>query len=513
MKCTGGFSVENVKKTEQILEKALLKHGKGLHDEALLLYDLVLTEEPENIAALYNTASILFDKKSFSRASTYFRRLLGEVAEPDKRFQVLCRYCVSCLASGKQEEAKRGCLEAVVISSDHSPELLALGGLFYEHAMKEQAALCYVRVRESDGDNFEAHYNLGLIRYEQGMAEEALALYRTAARIKPDDSDLLFNMGLAHVALGEYAEALLCGHELLRQSQSDLQLLVLMADCYRKLHMLDESIVYYRCALRLAPDHGPAWAGLGVVFHQLDLQREAIQAFINARDAGHDPEGCAHMLAALTGATPEKPPESYVEQLFDSFAEDFDEKLTGQLGYSVPNLIREEMGKLLPSGPARLLDLGCGTGLVGEFFSDWAGEIHGVDISAGMLKKAAEKGHYHSLHRGDIVSYLKSCSTTFDLIVAADVFIYVGDLEPFFQAVVPVLSHGGRIVFSVESAESDEKDYTLQPSGRYAYKVEYLRNMAAKVGLRVELRRDAKIRMEKGSWLMGHLFCLSSSVA
>ncbi|MDH4318681.1 MAG: CDC27 family protein, partial [Desulfobulbaceae bacterium] len=89
MKRSGVCSVENVKNAEQILEKALQKHGKGLHDEALLLYDLVLSAEPNNIEALYNTASILFDKKSFNRATTYLRRLLGEVSESDKRFQVL----------------------------------------------------------------------------------------------------------------------------------------------------------------------------------------------------------------------------------------------------------------------------------------------------------------------------------------------------------------------------------------------------------------------------------------
>ncbi|MDH4317325.1 MAG: tetratricopeptide repeat protein, partial [Desulfobulbaceae bacterium] len=421
------------------------------------------------------------------------------------------RYCVSCLASGIKEEAKRGCLEALVISSGHCQELLALGGHFYEHALKEHAALCFERAREANGDSFEAHYNLGLIRYEQGMMEEALSLYRRAALINPDDPDLLFNMGLALVALGEYTEALLCCHELLRQKQSDVHLLVLMADCYRKLFMLDESIVHYRSALALAPFHGPAWAGLGVVFHQLNLQLEAIQAFTNARDAGHDPEGCAHMLAALTGTTPEKPPESYVEKLFDSFAENFDDKLIGQLGYSVPNLIRAEMGKLLPSGPSRLLDLGCGTGLVGEVFCGWAGEIHGVDISAGMLNKAKEKGHYHSLYRGDIVAYLKSCSKSFDLIVAADVLNYIGELKPFFRAVMPVLSDRGKLVVSVESGEIAEGNYALQTSGRYAHKIDYLQEVAEMVGLQVEFFRDAKIRMEKGAWLMGHLVCLSPS--
>ena len=509
MKRTGKFSHKNGQSIEQLLDNALSKHSNELFDEALLLYDLVLNQESHNVIALYNKGSILLAKDSFREASSCFRRILSTVLDAEKRFEVLCRYSVSCFASAQEEEAKRACAEALVIATQQLSEILALGGLCYEHGMKEQAAACYQRASEIDPDNFMAWFNLGLIHYEYNRPEEAVAAYGLAQQIKPDDPDLLFNFALSLVAVDEFAEALICYHALLEHWPEDEEVFVLMADSYRKLHQLEEAISCYRSAIGIRPDHGQAWAGLGVIFHLQERMEEAVQAFTNAKDAGHDPDGCAHILAALTGSTPEKPPEKYVEQLFDKFADDFDEKLSEHLEYTVPELIRNEIDNMQPSGGKLLLDLGCGTGLIGTAFVDWAEELVGVDLSSGMLAKADEKGIYGSLYQLDIVEFLKNCSVSYDLIVAADVLIYIGDLRPFFMAVVPVMGNAGRVIFTVESGEFANGNYVLQPNGRYLHQPEYLHKLAKEVGLRVEVSRDVKVRKEKGRWVNGHLVCLS----
>ena len=74
--------------------------------------------------------------------------------------------------------------------------------------------------------------------------------------------------------------------------------------------------------------------------------------------------------------------------LFDQCAERFDEMLVEQLGYSVPMALRQRLAELAPGPYARMLDLGCGTGLTGASLADMAGEITGVDLAEGMLDQA-----------------------------------------------------------------------------------------------------------------------------
>src|SRR5207248_233908 len=75
-----------------------------------------------------------------------------------------------------------------------------------------------------------------------------------------------------------------------------------------------------------------------------------------------------------------------------------------------------------------VLDLGCGTGLCGALLRRWARTLVGVDLSPGMLEKARERGCYDRLEQGDLVAVMRTMpARSFDLIVATDVLIYIGD--------------------------------------------------------------------------------------
>lgn len=69
-----------------------------------------------------------------------------------------------------------------------------------------------------------------------------------------------------------------------------------------------------------------------------------------------------------------------------------------------------------------ILDLGCGTGLVGSWFKDYARKLVGVDVSPTMLDMATKKGCYHELRRGvsavDTLSLVQSYSTMYSTVVA-----------------------------------------------------------------------------------------------
>src|SRR5260221_10789904 len=141
-------------------------------------------------------------------------------------------------------------------------------------------------------------------------------------------------------------------------------------------------------------------------------------------------------LPALTDAIPPPAmPRIYVTGLFDDFAPTFERRLVAELDYRVPEALREAVALHLPSSAATridVLDLGCGTGLVGKQFRDLAGRITGVDLSTVMLAAARAAGVYNELICDDVIDYMAATDSRFDLVLAADLFIYVGELEELF---------------------------------------------------------------------------------
>jgi predicted TPR repeat methyltransferase len=154
---------------------------------------------------------------------------------------------------------------------------------------------------------------------------------------------------------------------------------------------------------------------------------------------------------AVSGTRVDAPPDGYVAGFFDRFAAQFDERVAGRLKYQAPGLAREMLaGWLAQRGRVAVLDLGCGTGLSGQAVRDHASRLAGVDLSQGMLDRARELGAYDSLSCSDIVGFLQQ-PQQWDLVMALDVFIYVGALEAAFEGISRAMAPGARFVFSVES--------------------------------------------------------------
>ncbi|MDH4322260.1 MAG: methyltransferase domain-containing protein, partial [Desulfobulbaceae bacterium] len=198
----------------------------------------------------------------------------------------------------------------------------------------------------------------------------------------------------------------------------------------------------------------------------------------------------------------------YVRSLFDDFSERFDQRLLAELEYKVPEALRW-MLDTLPAAPelfANVIDLGCGTGLSGITFRDVAERMTGVDLSTGMIEVAAKKDLYDRLETCDIKDFLAESNEVYDLFVAADVLIYLGDLTSFFAAVSGKAAPGSYLLFSTESC--DAEDFVLQPSGRYAHARSYIESLAAAHGFEVAACMTDGIRKERGEWIMGDLFAL-----
>ncbi len=265
-------------------------------------------------------------------------------------------------------------------------------------------------------------------------------------------------------------------------------------------------------ALELAPAWAAGW-------HQLGLYREKAGDIAGAADAFRqvlvlEPGDIfgAGLKLALAGEAdiPAAPPSGYVAQLFDDYADRFDAALTGVLAYAVPARLKTMILEQAGAGAhfARVIDLGCGTGLFGAQIRTFASRLEGYDLSAGMLAKAAEKGIYDHLAQANIAVGLDTLTGPTaglaDLVVAADVFAYFGDLEPVVSVAVGFLASQGLLAFSVEAGDGEAR-WRLQPSLRYCHGEAYLRALLDRQGLDVAHLVEEPIRRDGTDVITGFL--------
>lgn len=266
-------------------------------------------------------------------------------------------------------------------------------------------------------------------------------------------------------------------------------------------------------ALELAPAWAAGWYRLATYLEKAGRGEAAIEAY--RRTLALDPDdifGAALKLALLgDSAVPDQPPSRYVERLFDDYADRFETALVEKLDYSVPR----KLAALVASTGRRYelaVDLGCGTGLLGPEIRAGVGRLEGFDLSQNMLTKAAEKDVYDSLAQADL-SLAPDGSGIFadaarhraDLVTAADVLMYLGNLESVFAIVGELAAAGADIAFSVEDAGEGES-FHLAPSLRYAHSETYVRLLLARHGLEILKLVKTFIRKDGGNSVSGILF-------
>ncbi|MEA1831354.1 methyltransferase domain-containing protein [Methylobacterium durans] len=271
-------------------------------------------------------------------------------------------------------------------------------------------------------------------------------------------------------------------------------------------------------ALDLAPRYAPAWLLLGRAREALhrgggaerDLQG-ALRAYAAALDL--DPEdrlgsrlhlaqlGHGDRLSAISPA--------YVRALFDGYAARFERHLVGDLGYRGPEMLRDALDRVAGRERrfARVLDLGCGTGLMGAALAGRYDHLAGVDLSPGMLARAERHGLYHRLVAGDLTDCLAEAGPeSIDLVVAADVFIYLGDLGPILASTARALSPSGLAAFTVQSHPG--AGVVIGEDGRYAHADSAVLAAAEAAGLAPLLVTEAEIRCQNGRGVPGRIVVL-----
>ncbi|NBJ12608.1 class I SAM-dependent DNA methyltransferase [Microvirga arsenatis] len=259
-----------------------------------------------------------------------------------------------------------------------------------------------------------------------------------------------------------------------------------------------------RQVLEIAPSFAPAQAMLGRSLVELGQRDEAAAALRQA--LALEPEdalGVRLDLARLGALAPDAAiTDGYVRALFDDYAPKFDRHLTKSLRYRGPELIADALRRAC-SRQIRdyrfglTLDLGCGTGLMAQALDGLCAAIEGVDLSPRMLEKAQKTKLYDALHEGELVSFLSGRGTAeADLVVAADVFVYMASLDAAFREAHRVLGREGLFAFTVQAHEGE--GFILGEDARYAHGEAYLRALADAAGFTTVILERVSTREDRG---------------
>ena len=417
-----------------------------------------------------------------------------------------------------------------------STDVAEAKAFLHEGRFAEALASCR-RALQRDPTDLDAEHVVARILIARGQVPFAvMALERLTTR-RPDDAELHTSLGFALRLAGDAPRARSALHRAIEVDPAEVKAHVELAYVDLLDGDLDAAIARLECAVEGPTSSGDAYFALAGALVHAGRTADARTAFSRAIEL--DPkladrhiqlvywyrslkdeanalamldEGVAlqpehpelvHLRDAAHGdSTGDRVADEYLVHYFDQFSDRFDDWLVNRLDYHVPEaltgLVQQRVGDR--ARDLDVLDAGCGTGLMGPMLRPIARRLVGVDISPGMLSRARDRG-YDELVEQELLRYLDERKAKFDLIVAADVLIYFGDLAALLTGFKAALNPDGAVGFSVERADEDR---VLRQSGRWAHSERFVREAAAAAGLDVTLE-PATLRLEHNEPVAGYL--------
>ena len=347
-----------------------------------------------------------------------------------------------------------------------------------------------------DGDPIEAAEAL----IAAGRAAEAAAALRERLAAGRGGALAQITLVKALLTAGDVPGALAEAREAAGLHPNIAPVLVSLGEALLAAQKLPTAIAELQRALRLDPDSEIARRLLARAWLEAGEAEKALEALQDVED-----EELSARARAIDAA--QRSDAGYVRHLFDQFSTDYDSRMRQHLHYAAPEIL---LGLAVMVMPGRqdlnILDLGCGTGLAGEAFKPLAARLDGIDLSPAMIEKARARGIYDHLAVADLESALAQAGPAYDLILAADTLVYLGDLTAIFRDAAARLAPDGFFLFTVEKAEAA---FELGPKRRWRHGESYLRETARAAGLSVAGLVEAAPRREAGQPVAGFAVALT----
>lgn len=428
---------------------------------------------------------------------------------------------LAALAQGRLPDAETHLRTALAHAPGRPSVLSALGVALLRQDRAGEALPLLDEALAAEPTRAETWGHRGNALLALARPADALASFESAMAHGAPQASVDAHRAQALNALHRHAEALACVEAVLRKHPDEGALWLERGVTLRCLERHADALPAFQRAVELAPTLGAAWSQLGQLLKDspdATSRAEAVAAFERAIALGEDAALHRWFIAALLGSgsgpaagpVPPHAPIAFVQPLFDGYAGEFDRHLE-TLEYHAPTRLASLIDTVRSTPCEAALDLGCGTGQCAAPLAALARAIDGVDVSAAMLDVARATGRYRALHHAELTTWLADTDARYGLVVAADVFIYVGALEAVFAAVRRVLLNGGLFALTAEIASTPDAHFELLPTLRYAHGLPYLRALAQAHGFSVALTHHAPLRLEQGRPLPGLYLVLQAA--
>jgi predicted TPR repeat methyltransferase len=434
---------------------ALMKVNR--HAAAIECFDKAIEIKPDFIEAFANRATALSEMARFEDAIAAFDQVLA--MEPNH--PVTWNNRGNALLALKRIEDAINAYDTALSIMPSFPEAMA----------NRRRAL--ELLRGSNSPFADSAYTTGVLLMREGRFQDAIVAFDEALEVRPNFVEAMSNRATALAEVKRYEEAVQGFDQALAIDAEHTISWNNRANTLAAMKRFDEAVASYDRALELSP------------------------TFLEARDN--------RLNALFELKRGKRCPPAYMRGLFDDFSLHYDETMLEKLQYRAHLHLRQLAERVLPrlAPPWRILDLGCGTGLVGEAFKDLAagGRLDGIDIAPRMIEAARARGIYDELILGDLETVLQAPGPTYELILAADTMIYLGDLAPAFFGVAKRLEPEGFYIFAVESAAEGEWEQT--PANRFRHSTAYITAEAQRAGLVFVDAMECTLRNERSTPVAG----------
>lgn len=383
-----------------------------------------------------------------------------------------------------------------------------------------EAIPAFAKVFSMNQSDHEVADALGICLQNINHYDEAVLYHAHALELQPTNAAYALRYGLAFMGVGEHEAAMELFRHAVNLSPNFIDAYAYLGYELQNLGQQEEAREIFKQGLERDPDHANLNFFYGRLMQELGETDEAAKHFDTTVAAkGAEADTAEYLSASIKGGNPEKAPEKFIRGLFDYYAPNFEASLLNNLQYRSPAVLQEMLKRPavttvhdITQKPQRVLDLGCGTGLMGVAMRPYAESMVGVDLSHNMLIRANEKAIYQETRRQDIAAYVSEMPRgNFDVVVAADVFTYIGNLQPVFSGLSEKLEKGALVAFCCERLNEDQgqQGFKLQNTARYAHKDSYLRKLASDFGFDILTTDESPMRQNAGTAIEGLYYVMA----
>jgi len=409
--------------------------------------------------------------------------------------------------SGNNEECINACIKAIELNPDNIGTYINLSVAQQNLGRFEDTEKTLRQALGMDSNHPQVQNNMGSLYIAQSEHGKAKPFIEKAISLDPSYSDAHCNLGEIHKHFQQIDKAINSYLKSIELNVNNLNAYLGLGSLHSFQGNYKDAEYYLNYALKLNPYHPEILFNLGFLNYLKKSLDTAARYFKETIDYAPDHQYARYLLSAITGeGSPEQSPESYVKGLFNHYAEQFDEHLVNDLGYNVPDTMHTIFTEHAnPSHTRNLLDLGCGTGICGEKFHNIFDHLTGVDLSENMIEKSKEKNIYHELHNDDVANFLKDSPIKYDLIIAADVFIYIGNIAEIIKSIYEKQEESGYFIFSIEKSSSHDT-FHLRTTGRYSHNASHIKKLLDDASYNIVTSQPTIIRNEKGTGIEGIIY-------